>query len=56
MSATDDQANIAYVILTKPTDPPGIFTTDLGGRQSNRADRNQRPGSTTIARTRTLKC
>jgi hypothetical protein len=56
MSATDDQANIAYVILTKPTDPPLIFTTELGGRQSNRANRNQRAGSTTMARTRALKC
>lgn len=30
MSAPDDQANSAYVILTKPTDPTSIFTTNLG--------------------------
>jgi len=30
MSAPDDQVYRAFVILTKPTDPTSIFTTDLG--------------------------
>lgn len=30
MSDTNDQTQLLYVILTQPTDPMSIFTTDLG--------------------------
>lgn len=30
MSEADGQVQVAFVILTKPTDPTSLFTTDLG--------------------------